>query len=159
MKKAVIYTRVSGEPGLDRDGQREKLLAKFGKEYKIVGEGHDVGERHKHGQDRLGLKKLLEDAAKGQFDVLLCTDASRLLRSISPEIMTAIREAKVQIVTIDGAENGNAEFLTHTITNHVVAQAMKTFKEQQSERIKRGIRAARERRMDAAAAQADSNSR
>ena len=45
MKKAVIYTRVSGEPGLDRDGQREKLLAKFGKEYKIVGEGHDVGER------------------------------------------------------------------------------------------------------------------
>lgn len=159
MKKAMIYTRLSSKTGLDHDGQREKLIAKFGKEYKIVGEGHDVGEGRKHGQDRTGLKKLLEDAAKGQFDVLLCTDASRLLRSISPEIMTAIREAKLQIVTIDGAEIGNAEFLTHTITNHVVAQAMKTFKEQQSERIKRGIRAARERRMDAAAAQADSNSR
>ncbi len=77
MKKAVIYTRYSSKPGLDRDGQREELIAKFGKEYKIVGESHEVGDARKHGQDRTGLKKLLEDAAKGQFDVLLCTDASR----------------------------------------------------------------------------------
>lgn len=159
MKKAVIYTRLSSKTGLDRDGQREELLARLGGEYEIVGEYRDVASGTQEIQDRLGLKKLLEDAAKGQFDVLLCTDASRLLRSISQKIMTAIREAKLQIVTIDGAEIGNAEFLTHTITNHVVAQAMKTFKEQQSERIKRGIRAARERRMDAASAHADSNSR
>lgn len=159
MKKAVIYIRLSSKTGLDHDGQFEKLIAKFGKEYKIVGESHDVGDARKHGQDRTGLKKLLEDAAKGKFDVLLCTDASRLLRSISPEIMTAIREAKVQIVTLDGKGIGGADFAYHTLTNHVFSEAMKTYQERQSERIKRGIRAARERRMDAAAAQADSKSR
>ena len=139
MKKAVIYTRVSGEPGLDRDGQREKLLAKFGKEYKIVGEGHDVGERHKHGQDRTGLKTLLEDAAKGQFDVLLCTDASRLLGSISPEIIGAIQKAGVQIVTTDGTEIGFADLVAHTL----IKQMPKTVQEDQSQRIKRGIRASK----------------
>lgn len=139
MKKAVIYTRVSGEPGLDRDGQREKLLAKFGKEYKIVGEGHDVGERHKHGQDRTGLKTLLEDAAKGQFDVLLCTDASRLLGSISPEIIGAMQKAGVQIMSADGTQIGFADLVANTLINQIPMTEV----EARSQRIKRGIRAAK----------------
>ena len=42
MKKAMIYTRISGKLGLDHDGQREKILACFGEEYEIVGEVRDV---------------------------------------------------------------------------------------------------------------------
>ena len=104
MKKAVTYTRFSGEPGLDHDGQREKLIAKFGKEYKIVGEYRDVPSGTQDTQDRSGLKKLLEDATKGDVEVLVCSDITRLTRSLSLEIIGALQKAGVQIVTTEGTE-------------------------------------------------------
>jgi len=142
MKKAVIYTRFSGEPGLDHDGQREKLIAKFGKEYKIVGEFRDVASGTQEIQDRPGLKAMLDAVAKGEVEVVLCTDITRLTRSLSLEIIGAIQKAGVQIVTTDGTEIGSADLVAHMLIN----QMPKTFVEAQSQRIKRGIRAAREHR-------------
>ncbi len=84
--------------------------------------------------------------AKGEFDVLLCTDLSRLTRRLSPEIMKAIREAGVRLVTADGASMGMAELIANT----VVKQSAKTVVAEKSERIKPGIRAARDRRKNAA---------
>jgi hypothetical protein len=52
MKKAMIYTKYSSKPGLDHDGQREKLIAKFSKEYEIVGEYRDVASGTQEIQDR-----------------------------------------------------------------------------------------------------------
>lgn len=86
MTKAAIYTRSSKG---DYDRQREELLAKFGETHEIIGEYRDDGSQGVG--DRPGLKQMLEDAAKGKFDVLLCTDITRLARLLSPEIVTALR--------------------------------------------------------------------
>ena len=142
MKKAVIYTRYSSKPGLDRDGQREEILARLGGEYEIVGEYRDVASGNQEIQDRPGLKKLREDAAKGDVEVLLCSDLTRLTRRLSPEIIGAIQKAGVQIVTTDGTEIGSVDLVAHMVIN----QIPRTFVEAQSQRIKRGIRDARERR-------------
>ena len=138
MKKALICIRSSAGDG---DRQREKLIAKFGKEYKIVGEFRDVASTEES-QDRPGLKAMLDAAAKGEVEVLLCTDITRLTRSLSPEIIGAIQKAGVQIVTTDGTEIGSVDLVAHMVIN----QIPRTFVEAQSQRIKRGIRDARERR-------------
>lgn len=142
MKKAVIYTRLSSKTGTDYDGQREKLIAKFGKEYKIVGEFRDVASGTQEIQDRPGLKAMLDAVAKGEVEVL-CTDITRLTRSLSLEIIGAIQKAGVQIVTTDGTEIGSADLVAHMLIN----QMPKTVQEDQSQRIKRGIRAARQQNM------------
>ena len=138
MKKALICIRSSAGDG---DRQREKLIAKFGKEYKIVGEFRDVASTEES-QDRPGLKAMLDAAAKGEVEVLLCSDITRLTRRLSPEIIGAIQKAGVQIVTIEGTEISFADLVAHMLIN----QIPKTFVEAQSQRIKRGIRAARELR-------------
>jgi len=89
--------------------------------------------------------KLLEDAAQGKFDVLLCTDLTRLTRRLSPEIILAIRDAGVRVVTADSGEVRVADLLTQAVMN----QSAKTDSGSLSERIKRGKRAARERRAGA----------
>ncbi len=139
MKKAVIYTRFSSKLGLDREGQHEELLARLGGESEIVGEVSDVASGTQEIQDRPGLKKLLEDAAKGDVEVLVCSDLTRLTRSLSSEIIGAIQKAGVQIVTTDGTEIGSADLVAHMLIN----QMPKTFVEAQSQRIKRGIRASK----------------
>ncbi len=139
MKKAVIYTRFSSKLGLDREGQHEELLARLGGEYEIVGEVSDVASGTQEIQDRTGLKKLLEDAAKGDVEVLVCSDLTRLTRSLSSEIIGAIQKAGVQIVTTDGTEIGFADLVAHTL----IKQMPKTVQEDQSQRIKRGIRASK----------------
>lgn len=73
---------------------------------------------------------------------MLCTDITRLTRSLSLEIIGAIQKAGVQIVTTDGTEIGSADLVAHMLIN----QMPKTVQEDQSQRIKRGIRAAREHR-------------
>ena len=98
MKKAMIYTRISGKLGLDHDGQRKEILARFGGEYEFV---PDVGSGTQEIQDRPSLKKLVE---MGDVEVLLCSDLTRLTRRLSPEILEAIQRAGVKIVTVDGKE-------------------------------------------------------
>lgn len=139
MKKAVIYTRFSSKLGLDREGQHEELLARLGGEYEIVGEVSDVASGTQEIQDRPGLKKLLEDAAKGDVEVLMCSDLTRLTRSLSSEIIGAIQKAGVQIVTTDGTEIGFADLVAHTL----IKQMPKTVQEDQSQRTKAGKRASK----------------
>jgi hypothetical protein len=67
LKKAAIYTRSNTG---DRDRQREELLAKFGDTHEIVAEYQDEASGNQGVEDRPGLKKLLEDAGQGKFDVL-----------------------------------------------------------------------------------------
>ncbi len=142
MKKAVIYTRTSSKPELDRDGQREDILARFGGEYEIVGEYHDVASGTQEIQDRPGLKAMLDAVAKGEVEVLVCSDLIRLTRHLSPEIIGTIQKAGVQIVTADGREISQADLAVNMLINRMSM----TFVESHSERTKRDIRAARERR-------------
>lgn len=105
---------------------------------------------HRHGAssanpgvgDHPASKQLLAAAATGKFDVLLCTDLTRLTRRLSPEIITALRDAGVRVVTADGGEIGVSELVAQAI----MSRSAKTYSQHRSERIKRGIRAARERR-------------
>ncbi len=71
--------------------------------------------------------------------MLLCTDDSRLLGSISPEIIAAIREVGVRVVTADGTEIGMADLVAHTLT----MQSATTVVEEKRERIKKGKRASK----------------
>ena len=93
-------------------------------------------------QHRPGLVQLLDAVAKGDVEVLFCSDITRLTRSLPLEIIGALQKAEVQIVTADGIQIGFADLIANTLIN----QMPKTFVEAQSQRIKAGIRAARERR-------------
>lgn len=139
MKKVAIYTRVSGNTGLDADSQRAELIAKLGGEFEIVGEYRDVAGGIQKIQHRPGLAQMLDAAAKGDVEVLFCSDITRLSRSLSLEIIGAMQKAGVQIVTADGTQIGFADLVAHTLIN----QMPKTVQEDQSQRIKRGIRAAK----------------
>lgn len=139
MKKAVIYTRYSSKPGLDHDGQREELLARSGGKYEIAGEYRDVASGTQEIQDRPGLKALLDAVAKGEVEALVCSDMTRLTRSLPLEIIGALQKAGVQIVTADGTQIGFADLIANTL----ISQMHKTVQEDQSQRIKRGIRAAK----------------
>jgi len=136
LRKAVAYIRGGSPDNLTR--QREELLAKFGDTYQITGDYLDTASSTQGVGDRPALKKLMEDAANGDFDVLLCTDPTRLTRQFTLEIMMALMKAGVRIVIANGNGVGIANLLFST--------ASKTFVEAQSERIKAGKRAARERR-------------
>ncbi len=133
MKKAAVYIRVGNAAQLSADRQREELHAKFGDTHEIVAEYQDTGPGSS------SLKKLLEDAAQGKFDVLLCTDITRLARRLSPEVVTALRDAGVRVMTANRGEVQDADLLTQT----VITQSAKTYSEWMSDRIKQGIRASK----------------
>ncbi len=111
----------------------------MGGEYEIVGEVRDVASGTQEIQDRPGLKAMLDAVAKGDVEALVCSDITRLTRSLSLEIIGAIQKAGVQIVTTDGTEIGLADLVAHTL----IKQMPKTVQEDQSQRIKRGIRASK----------------
>lgn len=98
MKKAAVYSRSVTD---SHEIQREELVAKFGETHEIVAEYLDDASGNLGIGDRPGLMKLLADAATGKFDVLLCTDITRLGRRLSPEVVTALRDAGVRVVTAD----------------------------------------------------------
>jgi DNA invertase Pin-like site-specific DNA recombinase len=106
MKKAAIYTRFSSDQGRNADQQRDELIAKVGNTHEIVGEYRDAPSGKS--ENRPGLTKLLEDAAKGEFGVLFCTDVTRFTRRLSPEILAAFKKAGVRVVTADGVGDGQA---------------------------------------------------
>jgi DNA invertase Pin-like site-specific DNA recombinase len=131
MKRAIAYIRAGSPDNLTR--QRAELLAKFGDTHEIVGEYRNTASGRQGVGDRSALKKLVEDATNGEFDVLLCTDLTRLTRQFTPEIIMALRKAGVPVVKGDGSEVGIADL--------VLANIARTFVEHQSERIKAGKRA------------------
>lgn len=146
MNKAAIYIRVGNAAQLSGDRQRQELVTKFGDTHEIVAEYQDEASSNLGVEDRPALKKLLEDAAKGEFDVLLCTDLPRLDRLLSLEIVTALRDAGVKVVTAARGEFGFGELIVHAI----IDQSAGTESQRRSERIKLGVRAARQRREAAA---------
>ena len=133
MKKEVIFTRFSGKPGLNADRQREELHAKLGKKHEIAGDYSDLSP------GSTAVKELFDAIAMGMVDVLVCSDLNRLIRRLSPQIIMAIREAGLLMVTADGTEIGMADLVAHTLIN----QMPKTFVEAQSELIKKGKRASK----------------
>jgi DNA invertase Pin-like site-specific DNA recombinase len=135
-RRVVAYVRVGNADQLSNNRQRDELHAKFGDTHQIVGEYRDEANGNLGVEDRPALKKLLKDAAKGEFDVLLCTDLARFTRRLTPQIMMAIREAGVMMVTADGAEIGFADLVAHTL----LQQSAKTYSELMSERTKQGKR-------------------
>ena len=90
-------------------------------------------------QHRPGLVQLLDAAAKGDVEFLVCSDITRLTRSLPLEIIGALQKAGVQIVAADGTQIGFADLVANTLIN----QMPKTVQEDQSQRIKRGIRASK----------------
>jgi DNA invertase Pin-like site-specific DNA recombinase len=137
--KAIGYIRFGTDAQRNGNRQREELHAKFGDTHEIVAEYRDHANGSKGVRSRPALKKLLEDAAKGEFDVLLCTDLTRLTRQVTAEIITAIREAGVKVVTADKGEVRDTDLLAQTLMH----QSAKTYSELMSERIKRGKRASK----------------
>lgn len=151
MKKAAIYTRFSSDQGLDPKSQQDELIAKRGNTHEIVGEHRDIASGSQGVGDRPGLNKLLEDAAKGEFDMLICTDLTRLTRQLSSEILAALNQVGVRVVTAGEGEFGLVELVARTFKD-------KTFVENLSERTKKGKRAARERRKTESAVQSNDGS-
>jgi predicted Fe-Mo cluster-binding NifX family protein len=48
--------------------------------------------------------------------VLLCTDITRLARRLSPEVVTALRDAGVRVVTADRGELGFPDLVAQALT-------------------------------------------
>ncbi|MFO1045394.1 MAG: recombinase family protein [Planctomycetaceae bacterium] len=105
----------------------------------MVGEVRDVASGTQEIQDRPGLKAILDAVARGEVEVLLCSDLTRLARSLSLEIIGTLQKAGVQIVTADGIQIGFADLVANTL----ISQIPMTELEARSQRIKRGIRAAK----------------
>lgn len=108
----------------------------------IVGEYPDISSGSQGVSDRPGLTKLLDDAASGGVDVLVCSDLTRLTRRVTPEIIKALVKSGVRIVVKDGSEVGVADLVMLTLMNQLAMSES----QRRSERIKQGIRAARNRR-------------
>ena len=111
MKKAAIYTRVSRSQGHDEKNQRDVLLANLGDSHEIVGEYQDISSGSQGEGEKHGLSKLLDDAANGKVDVLVCSDLTRLTRRVTPEIIEALVNSGVRIVMKDGSEAGVADLV------------------------------------------------
>jgi len=143
MTKAAIYIRSNTG---DHDRQRGELIDKFGDTHEITAEYRDHTSGNQDISDRPGLKRLLEDAAKGEFDVSALHRPDSAYSASHAGDRDGDQKAGVRIVKGDGSEVGIADLFAQAIIN----QSAKTFVEGQSERIKQGIRAAPERRRIAA---------
>lgn len=111
MKKAAIYVRVSRSQGHDEKEQHDELLANHGDTHEIVGEYQDISSGSQGEGEKHGLSKLLDDAANGKVDVLVCSDLTRLTRRVTPEIIEALVNSGVRIVMKDGSEAGVADLV------------------------------------------------
>ncbi len=107
MKKAAIYTRIGKASQFSHDTKRDELLAKFGDTHEICAEYRDDSSDSQRIENRPGLKKLLEDAANGNFDVLLCTDLTQLTCAdddddfdLDDNLITAVRQSGLYVDTI-----------------------------------------------------------
>lgn len=117
MTKAIIYTRSTTG---DHDQQRDEIIAKFGETHEIVAENRDDGTT-------ASVSKLLE---KSGAEVLLCTDLTRITRQITPEIMTALRNSGVKVVTVAEGKIGVADLVAKAVVGH----RAKTVVEEMSQR-------------------------
>ncbi|MCT4592941.1 MAG: recombinase family protein [Anaeromicrobium sp.] len=114
LKRIAGYTRVStkeqGEHGYSIDAQRE-MIENYCKQngYELVKIYEDKGVSGKSTNGRLALKRLLEDAKKGLFDVLLVWKINRLARK-QLDLLKIINELdKVNVSFRSSTENFETE--------------------------------------------------
>ena len=81
---------------LDDACRLKKMLSHF---LYVLGEHVEISE-----DSRPGLKAMLDAVVKGEIEVLLCSDLTRLTSRLSPEFIGAIQRVGVNIVTVDGSE-------------------------------------------------------
>ena len=82
-KRAAIYVRVSTDKQTIENQLRELRLIAERRGWQIVEEYHDAGVSGAKGRkDRPGLDKLLQDAQRRRFDVVMAWAIDRLGRSL-----------------------------------------------------------------------------
>lgn len=84
MIDAVAYLRMSTDDQTTSiEIQKRELLRKFGSKYKIIAWYIDEGKSGSHSvEKRVEFLRLLEDAEKKLFKVVICYDRSRFTRLI-----------------------------------------------------------------------------
>jgi DNA invertase Pin-like site-specific DNA recombinase len=112
MKRAAVYIRMSTDDQADSpQRQREQVLPYCEKKgYKVVEVYEDAGMR---GWDnaRPAFQRLLQDAQKGQFDIIVVDEASRLSRQDPVEFAAIVayplRQAGVAVEAVDEGRQMN----------------------------------------------------
>jgi len=99
-KRAALYIRVSTD-GQTTENQRQALTAEAARRgWTIVAEYEDAGISGAKGRDqRPGLDRLLKDATRGRYDVVMCWAVDRLGRSLADLVGTLqdLHGAKVDL--------------------------------------------------------------
>lgn len=117
--KAVAYCRVSTnkEEQLDSLESQQKFFAEYAKRnnYSLVKIYADEGKSGTKMKNRTQLLRLLTDAGRGEFDMVLIKDVSRLARN-TVDFLTSIRKLKTLGVTVifvnyDQTSSDSSEFM------------------------------------------------
>ena len=117
--KVVAYCRVSTnkEEQLDSLESQQKFFGEYSKRngYSLIKIYADEGKSGTKMKNRTELLKMLSDANKGLFDVVLIKDVSRLARN-TLDFLTSIRKLKalgikVIFVNYDQTSSDSSEFM------------------------------------------------
>jgi site-specific DNA recombinase len=150
--KAVIYTRVArddsgtGEASNRQLAECQRYAADHG--YDVIGVMSDTGVSAYRGR-RPNFDTLMKIVDEGSIDVIVTPQMSRLTRNVAEmaDMIDRCEQTDVRIVTL---EDRNFDLDLSTAQGRMFARLMVAVLEsesrQRSERIKAGIRAARERR-------------
>jgi DNA invertase Pin-like site-specific DNA recombinase len=88
-KRAAIYLRVSTEGQTTENQRRELEAAAAQRGWTVTATYSDAGISGAKGRDaRPGLDRMLKDATRGKFDVLMCWAVDRMGRSLTDLVVT-----------------------------------------------------------------------
>ena len=119
MIRIVAYCRVSTEKEqqLDSLEQQKSFFQEFAKQnnYELVNIYADEGITGRQTRKRDEFNRMMRDAKKGLFDMLVVKDISRFARN-TVDLLTSVRELKalnieVQFITNSYKALGNSEFI------------------------------------------------
>ncbi len=89
-KRAVFYLRVSTDGQTTENQRRELQQVADARGWTVVGVYEDAGISGAKGRDqRPGLDRMLKDAARAKFDVVMCWAVDRLGRSL-PDLLATL---------------------------------------------------------------------
>lgn len=107
-KRAVLYLRKStAQQETSIPDQRRVLHEKFSSKYRVIGEYVDAGISGDDTARRKDFQRMLKDAMRGVFDVILCWDQDRFGRFDSIEAgfwIKPLRDAGIRLVTATHGE-------------------------------------------------------
>ncbi|MDR1619583.1 MAG: recombinase family protein [Clostridiales bacterium] len=146
--RAVAYCRVSTnkEEQLDSLAAQQQFFTEFAKrnDYNLVHIYADEGKSGTKMRNRAQLLKLLSDANRGLFDIVLIKDVSRLARN-TVDFLTSIRKMKALGITVvfvnyDQTTSDSSEFMLTLLSAMAQEESANT-----SKRVKFGKRVNMER--------------